>query len=140
MNDKDAERIKELLREGVDWDSIIRTAAWHKVMPLLYRSLNSISPESVPEAALDQLHKHYLSNLGRNVFLTKQLLKIVDLLNAHGIATILFKGLALASSVYGDLGLRQFNDLDLLIHKKDVLRAMDLLRVHGISSGVPTHP
>jgi hypothetical protein len=137
VNEKDAERIKELLREGVDWNSIIRTAAWHKVMPLLYRSLNSISPESVPEAALDQLHKHYLSNLGRNVFLTKQLLAIVDLLNANGIATILFKGLALASSVYGDLGLRQFNDLDLLIHIKDVLQAMDLLRKHGFHPAFP---
>jgi hypothetical protein len=137
VGEEDAERIKKLLREGVDWSSVIRRTAQHGVIPLLYRSLKSISPDTVPETVMDRLRGHYLSNLGRNIFLTNELTKIVDLLDAHRIAAILFKGPSLASSVYGYLGLRQFNDLDLLIHKEDVLRTMDLLRVHGFHPEYP---
>jgi|WetSurMetagenome_2_1015567.scaffolds.fasta_scaffold00316_29 hypothetical protein len=137
VNDQASERINELIGQGVDWGSIVRTASWHKVIPLLYRSLINAAAYVLPETIREQLYKYYLSNLGRNVFLAKQLLRIVDLLNAQGIATIPFKGLALASSVYGDLGLRQFNDLDLLLHKEDVFRAMDLLRAHGFHPRYP---
>jgi hypothetical protein len=137
VNNKDGERIKELIGKGVDWGYVVRTASWHKVIPLLYRTLISALPDALPQAIGEQLYKYSLSNHGRNLFLAKQLLKIVDLLNTHGIAAIPFKGLALASSVYGDLGLREFNDLDLLLHRKDVLPAVDLLRNHGFHPKYP---
>ena len=92
VGDKDGERIKELIRKGVDWGSVIRTASRHKVIPLLYRSLITACPDALPETIREELWKQYHSNLGRNVFLAKQLLKIVDLLNAHEISTIPFKG------------------------------------------------
>jgi hypothetical protein len=50
---------------------------------------------------------------------------------SNGIPAIPYKGPALAGSVYGDLALRQFSDLDILVQKQDVLKARDLL----VSSG-----
>jgi hypothetical protein len=42
-----------------------------------------------------------------------------------------FKGPALAVQAYGDLSLRQYDDLDLLIHEADVPRAYQLLIANG---------
>jgi len=54
MDPERAERIRILLREGIDWEYLIRTAQFHEVMPLLYRSLNTTYPKAVPMVVLDQ--------------------------------------------------------------------------------------
>jgi hypothetical protein len=126
-----AERIRSLLREDVDWTYLLRTARRHGVMPLLWRSLQATCPEAVPQATLAQLRGHFHANARRNALLTKRLLTLVDLLEAHDIPVIPLKGPVLAASIYGNLALRQFGDLDILVHEQDVPRARDLLRSLG---------
>jgi hypothetical protein len=98
--------------------------------PLLYWSLHTTSPEALPETILDQLRDHFYTNAGCNLFLTHELLKLLHLFEAAGIPTIPFKGPVLAASAYGNLVLRQFSDLDLLVPKHDGLRARALLLAH----------
>jgi hypothetical protein len=61
----------------------------------------------------------------------QQLLQTLELLRESGIQTVPFKGPALAVQAYGDLSLRQYDDLDLLIHEADVPRAYQLLIANG---------
>ena len=70
-------------------------------------------------------------NSRRNLFLTKELLNLLTLFETHQIAAIPFKGPVLAASVYKNLALRQFSDLDLIIHKQHVAKARELLISHG---------
>lgn len=126
-----AERIRALLGEEIDWVYLVRKALQHGVMPLLYRSLSSTYPEAVPGAVLDQLRCHFQANAHSNLLLTGELLKLLDHLEAHGILAIPLKGPVLAVSTYGDLALRQFSDLDILVHPQHALRAKDLLLAHG---------
>lgn len=101
------------------------------MMPLLYWHLNSISPESVPKDILDRLRDHFYTNTRRNLFLTGELLRLLDLLQAHGIQANPLKGPVLAASVYGNLSLRQFCDLDILVQRRDVPKTKDLLVSQG---------
>lgn len=56
----------------------------------------------------------------------------MDLFDSHGIPAIPYKGPALAVSVYQNLALRQFSDLDILVHTWDFyFSARDLLAAHG---------
>jgi Uncharacterised nucleotidyltransferase len=48
-----------------------------------------------------------------------------------------YKGAVLAVSAHGNLALRQFGELDILIRKQDILRARDLLLSHGYRSMSP---
>jgi len=96
-------------------------------MPLLYRSLKNTCPEAVPGPYRQQLRDLFLANAARNVLLTNKLLEVLNLFKQDDIAALPFKGPVLAESVYGDLSLRQFVDLDVLVHKHDVLKARDLL-------------
>src|SRR5262245_10666576 len=109
-----AERIKGLLSEEINWDFLIHIASQHGVMPLLYFTLKNTCLEAVPKAVLDQLRNYFYTNAAHNVFLTTELLKLLTLFEAHGIPAIPFKGPVLAASVYGNLSLRQFGDLDIL--------------------------
>jgi hypothetical protein len=123
--------IREVLRNGIDWEYLFRIARRHGLMPLLYYQLNTICPESVPGALFNRLKTHFHANLACNLFLTAELLKLLSLFENHGTPAVPFKGPVLASSVYGNLSLREFSDLDILIHKKDLKRAKDLLLSHG---------
>ena len=130
-----AEQIKILLQENIDWDYLIRIARWHGFMPLLYSSLNSICPQAVPNAQLVQLRSYFHTNAQRSLFLTSELLKVLNLLQTHEISAIPYKGAVLAAFAYGNLSLRQFCDLDILIHPRDILRTQNLL----ISQGYQLH-
>jgi hypothetical protein len=96
-------------------------------MPLLYRNLKNTCSDTVPKSYLQQLRDLFLNNAARNVFLTSRLLGILNLFKENDITALPFKGPLLAESVYGDLSSRQFADLDILVRKRDALKAKDLL-------------
>ena len=125
------QRLKTLLQTEIDWDYTIDTATNHGVMPLLYQSLSQTCVEAVPASTLTKLQAKFYANVGQNLALTSELLKILELLAAHNIPAIPFKGPVLAVCAYGSLALRQFTDLDLLIHKQDALKIKQLLLAQG---------
>ena len=125
------ERVRRLVRGDLDWDYLLAMADRHSVIPLLYYHLNSICPETVPDQALSQLQDQNQENTRRSLFLTGELLKLLDLLEAQGIRAVPFKGPTLALCAYGDVALRQFGDLDVLVHKQDVLKVRELLVDEG---------
>ncbi|MBD6616566.1 nucleotidyltransferase family protein [Komarekiella sp. 'clone 1'] len=128
------ERIKVLVQQDLNWTHIIPTAVLHKVMPLLYQNLNNICPELVPKAALAQLLSYFQANVRRNLSLTGELIKLLNLFESQGISVIPIKGAILAISAYGNIALRQFNDIDILVRQQEVLIARDLLVSKGYES------
>jgi len=122
-----AEQIETLLQEDMDWEYLIRTARRHGITPLVYWHLSAISPKTVPESAFQELRGYFHANNLYNLLLTGELLKILSLFKAHGILAVPYKGPALAASVYGNLALREFSDLDILLRRRDVLKAKELL-------------
>jgi hypothetical protein len=114
---------------GISWDTAVNISDLHSVMPLLYSTLKQAGHTEIPET----LHANFQANARRNLTLSSELLKIVALMDAQGITAIPLKGPMLAVQVYGNLGLRAFSDLDLLIRPADVPRATDVLLGNGYS-------
>jgi len=112
---------------------VLRTAARHQVEPLLYRGLRRAGLATVPEPVQQRLRHACYKTALRNTRLADELVRVLRLLGARGIAAIPYKGPALAMLAYGDLALRQFWDLDLLVHERDAARARDLLAGEGYS-------
>ena len=128
------ERVRTLLHTDLDWAYLLQTAGRHGVLPLLYRSLRTISPDHVPQTILEQLQQHSRSTAARNLFLTNELLNLLKLLEAHAIPALSYKGPLLTASIYGNLVLRDFSDLDILVHEQDYQRAQHLLGTNGYQS------
>jgi Uncharacterised nucleotidyltransferase len=128
---QEASQIKSLIEKDIEWTYLVQIARTHRVMPLLYRTLHSTCRDAVPKEILEQLRDHFYANAGRNLFLTKKLLKLLHLFEAHKIPAIPYKGPALAASIYGNLALREFGDLDILVHERDYQHAQHLLIGQG---------
>jgi Uncharacterised nucleotidyltransferase len=126
-----AAQIRDLIREGIDWEYLIRTAHVHGMMPLLCWHLDVVHSETVPESALDYLQGRFHANSLRNLFLTGELLRILRALRSHGVDVVPYKGPTLAASAYGNLALREFIDLDIMVHRQDVQKAKESLASLG---------
>jgi hypothetical protein len=129
------ERIRHLSSQDVAWDKAILRAHKHCVLPLVARTLDRVASDIVPEAAMSRLRKAAHANATRNLRLTGELLRILELFSANGISCIPYKGPILAAQVYGDISLRQFGDLDIFVKRDDVQRVRDLLFRNGYRSG-----
>ncbi|HEU4556419.1 MAG TPA: nucleotidyltransferase family protein, partial [Longimicrobium sp.] len=79
-----------------------------------------------------QLH-HALAMAG-------ELRRLLDLLSSGGFEALAYKGPALAAAAYGDLSLRTFADLDLLVRPDDVPRALEVLGKAGYASALALSP
>jgi hypothetical protein len=131
LDAESAERIKTLIGEAIDWDYLFQIAQPHGLIPLVYWNLNRTCPEAVPIAALRRLRRYFRANASWNLRLTADLLKLLDLLKSHGVPCLPFKGPVLIASAYGELGLRESRDLDVFVHRRDVLRATAILTANG---------
>lgn len=125
------ERIKTLCSGYIDWAWLLQAAARHRVAPLLYQSLSAASCDSIHQDTLRTLREHFRANALRNLILTRHLIQALRALDGHGIRAVPFKGPALAELAYGNLSLRQFADLDILVRARDVPKAIDTLASMG---------
>lgn len=119
---------------GLDWDYLLGAATRHGVLPLLFKALSSPDSVLIPDAVMGRMRRGYGTISRRNFILTQELLRLLTCLDDHGIVAVPYKGVLLAAIAYGDPSLRQFADLDILIRRKDVLKAKLLLQEQGYSA------
>jgi Uncharacterised nucleotidyltransferase len=124
-------RSRDLVRLPLDWPALLGLAHRHAAMPLLYWTLSAVCPEDVPSPILQRLREQFEANAASNLRLTSELVRLLAWLEADGVPAIPFKGPALAAAVYGNLALRAFSDLDVLVRPADVPRAEATLVRHG---------
>ena len=102
-------------------------------MPLVCRSLNTFR-NAVPKEILRKLDRDFSAHARRNLFFTGELLKLLALMQENGIRAVAYKGPVLSASAYGNVVLRSFIDLDILVHDRDIPRAKELLLSKGFET------
>ncbi len=137
MDSTTAERLRELLREETDWAYLLATAFRHGLLPLLYWQLHATCPERVPPAWMDDLRGYFQRLARRNMFSASALCEVLKKFGADEVAAVPIKGPALAASVYGNLALREFQDLDFLLAEEEVPKARQSLASLGYRPQFP---
>jgi hypothetical protein len=135
-----ADQVRALLSSRLDWAALQLAARRHGLTPLLFHHLSAVGPERVPRSVLQQLQAEFHANARRNLLLTGELLRLVKHFEAADIPLLPYKGPALAEAAYGNLALRVFCDLDVLVRRRDAARAQELLRSLGYQPQVPLTP
>jgi Uncharacterised nucleotidyltransferase len=128
-------RIQALVQQPLDWNYLLERATYHNVLPLLDRQIQQIDLHAIPPEVIAQLRANFNDNFQRNLRLTAELVKLSRLFESQSIPMLSFKGPILAQIAYGNLALRQFLDLDILVAEADVVRASELL----VSQGYQPH-
>lgn len=85
----------------------------------------------IPVATLASLRQAHERNIHKSLFLTRELIRILDCVGELGIEVIPYKGVVLSELYYGDLALRQSGDMDLFVRKQDVIRIKTAVRDLG---------
>jgi len=124
--DKDNTNIEKFLPSIQNWEEFINLAFSHGVFPLVYHSLKAYD-KLIPNDILKSMKTYNRNIAQQNMLMSVELIKVMKLLEENNIKAIAFKGPTLAQMAYGDISLRQFSDLDILIAQEDILKAYNLL-------------
>lgn len=125
------ERIDNILRQQLDWKYIFDVSVRNAVNPVvvwnLLRNFNQLLPEEIKKT----LNREFQEHTRHNMFLTRKLIDIIGFFNSNDIPILSFKGPLLANHAYGNLALRQFGDLDILLPPKYLEAGIKLLMTNG---------
>ncbi|MGD0013795.1 MAG: nucleotidyltransferase family protein [Bryobacteraceae bacterium] len=129
--DGDAAALREHAARGCDWQRVVELAETHSLRTLLYRRVSDAVGEAAAPAAVRALAQPFRANAIRNLQAVAEIRSIVGLLAAAGIPALALKGPALAVSAYGDLTLREFSDVDMLVPRAALEAALAALAGAG---------
>ena len=135
QRDRDLNHIRPLLDQPLDWNATLRLADQHGITSLLYQNLAPLH-DVVPPAVLASLRQNYERNIHKSLFLTRELIRILDCLDGLAIDVIPYKGVVLAEVYYGDMALRKSGDMDLFVRREDVTRIKRAVRALGYTPRV----
>jgi hypothetical protein len=133
LTPKDQAWLRTLLSKPLRWDEVLRETRRQCIVPLLYRHLHGLSADVVPPEVLAHLQEEYRRAAARSMALAAELREIAHLLEEQGLEPLPYKGPVLALQAYGDVALRTFTDLDLLVRERDVNKAREVLAARGYS-------
>lgn len=132
--------IDSLASLKLDWAAFVRKATSHGLAGLAGHTLNRLRPDLLPSDFQDAFRLFIEQTREKNSRLCGDLLEIVNLLRGAGIEPLVFKGPVLAIQAFGDLGLREFRDLDFLIRDRDLDDARDVLADFGYQPSANLSP
>lgn len=140
--------IDALLPQIHNWDNTFLLLTKHGSAPLLHVKLAQLqNARCIPQHIQSLLQQVYFKSLSRGMLLYNLFGEVVAALQKHAIEIVVLKGAYLSECVYGDIALRQFSDLDLLVHDADGPKSIEVLRgigfeawdSHGVSDFVDAH-
>jgi hypothetical protein len=133
-----ADGVADAVARGVDWDATLALAEKNRLTPLLHRLL--AGRVEVPEMVRATLRADYAANATEALRLSGELRRLVVVLEKAGVASLAYKGPALAVRAYGEVALRTYSDLDLLVAPGDVPRASRALVDRGYAAAYSFSP
>jgi putative nucleotidyltransferase-like protein len=132
-----AQRLTELVRNPVDWSALLALADEHGILPLLAKRLQDVEDAIVPPEIRQKLRGRQRAQVVFTLSMTAGLFRLLDRFAASGIDTLLTKGPVLSMRCYGDPGLRQYCDLDLIVRGRDIQRSTEEMIALGYEPKVP---
>jgi hypothetical protein len=137
MRPEIAEAIRALVAGGLDWDALLSGADQNAIVPLLERQLRAAAADLLPVAQLQRLSEAGLANTLRSLSLTAAMIEILRLFHEREIVAVPYKGPVLAAQAYGDVSLRQFDDVDIILPHRDMVKAHEGMLRLGYAAKFP---
>jgi hypothetical protein len=118
---------------GVRWEPWLSLIIAHRLVPHAVRQLSAAGVHPAPPV-LAELHAASRDAAVRGLALVRQRDALVRAFAHARVPMLPIKGPSLALAAYGDAAARPSIDLDLVVARDDVLRAVNVLRMAGYTS------
>lgn len=117
-----AAALRGLLQEPVDWDRVIAAARRNFIVVLLRKHLLAAAADKLRPEVIAELDRLQLKNAVRALEIARvQRWLAAEVLPRHAARHVFLKGAALSHQYYGDMYLRQYRDLDVLVDNASIL-------------------
>lgn len=117
--------------ESLDWDVVFNYAKIHRIVPVLYFSIQKLPEDSKSKITnLEQYELTYKSNLVDDANRENEISTITNLLTGNNIDYILLKG-SVTKHFYPDTSMRMMSDVDILYRNTDSKDIKGLLEGNG---------
>jgi hypothetical protein len=116
-----------------DWEALLAACDYHQVSPIVFHRLQEHGDDLVPAQVLEQLRARFYRVSAYNHRLAILLVQLIARFEQQRIPCLALKGPAVALAAYGDLSLRQYEDIDILVHVEDVSQAVEMLFSVGLN-------
>lgn len=126
------------LEKEIDWNKLFSIAEYQQVSSFFY--YNARRSIDFPQSIENKFRSILFSNALRNKLLVGESKKIAVKLQENKIENVFLKGLPLISRVYKNISVRFIQDIDLLVPKKSVNKAISVLKMLDYSISENEHP
>jgi len=133
------QRIKEFNLKNLNWEYLLNRSLTEGLFGFLYKSLKNSQIETPPQKEFKELERMYYQNLAKNMVILKELDSLLKYLNESHILIILLRGASFLKTIYSDIGLRYFDDIDIFIKHDHYEKIRKILKKNGFSS-LPFYP
>ena len=119
----------------LDWGRVLFQAERHGLAPMVAWQIKSLGLEALPPEEVHQVFRNSLRiGTGNNLILFNELGKVLRQFKEEGIPVIVLKGAHLAAIVYGHIGVRSMEDIDLMVPFEHLAKSSDILNGLGYLS------
>jgi hypothetical protein len=115
-----------------EWEALLGLAQRHGMGPLVFaHAAKAGLLPAMPARVAAALKEAYCRSLVDNRVMQEELATVLAAFAAHGIAAIAVKGVLLATRYYGEPALRPSSDMDVLVSRADLARAVSIVESLG---------
>jgi hypothetical protein len=125
--------LEQLRDPELDWSGLWNLALRHEVQPLAWAWLRFREERhaAVPAQLAQAAERRFFATALRNRSRAAELRTVLQTLQRSGVEAMPVKGVALAELVYGEAAPRTFDDLDIVVRRKDLGDAREALAAIG---------
>lgn len=124
-------------RSDINWELLYLYADSHSVKPQLAVLISMIRTGLVPNDFRKKIEDASRQNLVDQLDHLKEFFRVMRRLVGKGVAVVPFKGFWLAEKYYGNLALRESDDIDILVRFADLLQIRRVMPETGYLVGAP---
>ncbi|MGB5981733.1 MAG: nucleotidyltransferase family protein [Nonlabens sp.] len=132
--DEHKNEIESLIsNDDIDWEKVVQLSTKHYVLPAIYCNLKKVGLlEKLPDDLVKFMTHITDLNRERNQKIKAQCDELHKILSDHGISFTYVKGSAMIlQNLFQDPAERMIGDIDLLLGKKDLQKAFEILQKGG---------
>jgi Uncharacterised nucleotidyltransferase len=131
------ERLAGLVRGSFNWPLFLQQAEQHRLVPLVAQHVKKLDHALAPPETRDKLRELQRGQTLFTLQLTAELFRLLEHFAKASIELLVTKGPTLAMRCYGDAGMRQYGDLDLVVREADMRRATQAMLDLGYQPRIP---
>ncbi len=118
------DQVEELIGR-VDWSQLAERLRARRLLQLLGERIIALAGGRAPAAFIEATQRAIAECADQDAWLELISIDVTKTLRVAGIRSLPLKGPALGRAIYGQLGRRPSSDIDLLVAREDLIRAID---------------